>query len=182
MFTKSLPLTTCRWKLFCRLTFKMLSADDSESGILIFMHSVLGLPFTENWEIHQSISLSIFRIMRIIKKNLRRVPVRVPRPRPRLSLLHITFLCDLVTEMLRWLVCLGLGLWYLVINEIRLNEDFRRVQKTVPQLQQGQWTNWDNALQKSLTFNDIWHMAPLQISFLIRPVYDLLPYNANLAW
>ena len=68
----------------------------------------------------------------------------------------------------------------MVINEIRLNEDSRRVQKAVQQPQQGQWTNWDNALGKSLTWNDIWHMAPLRISFLIRAVYDLLPSNANL--
>ena len=68
----------------------------------------------------------------------------------------------------------------MVINEIRLNEDSRRVQKAVQQPQQGQWTNWDNALQKSLSWNEIWHMAPLRISFLIRSVYDLLPSNANL--
>ncbi|KAK3756389.1 hypothetical protein RRG08_038878 [Elysia crispata] len=68
----------------------------------------------------------------------------------------------------------------MVINEIRLNEDSRRVQKAVQQPQQGQWTNWDNALQKSLTWNEIWHMAPLRISFLIRSVYDLLPSNSNL--
>ncbi|KAK3758461.1 hypothetical protein RRG08_058731 [Elysia crispata] len=63
----------------------------------------------------------------------------------------------------------------MVINEMRLNEDSRRVQKAVQQPQQGQWTNWDNALRKSLTWNEIWHMAPLRISFLIRSVYDLLP-------
>ncbi|KAK3795406.1 hypothetical protein RRG08_000717 [Elysia crispata] len=40
-----------------------------------------------------------------------------------------------------------------VINEIRLNEDSRRVQKAVQQPQQGQQTNWDNALLKSLTWN-----------------------------
>ncbi|KAK3764362.1 hypothetical protein RRG08_039958 [Elysia crispata] len=66
------------------------------------------------------------------------------------------------------------------INEIRLNEDSRRVQKAVKQPQQGQWTNWDNTLQKSLTWNVIWHMPPLWISFLIRSVYDLLPSNTNL--
>ena len=44
----------------------------------------------------------------------------------------------------------------------------------------GQWTNWDNALQKFLTRNEIWHMAPLRTNFLIRSVYDLLPSNANL--
>ncbi|GFO10133.1 reverse transcriptase [Plakobranchus ocellatus] len=40
--------------------------------------------------------------------------------------------------------------------------------------------HWDTAIQRSLTWNDIWHMAPLRISFLIRSVYDLLPSNANL--
>ncbi|KAK3770086.1 hypothetical protein RRG08_040993 [Elysia crispata] len=68
----------------------------------------------------------------------------------------------------------------MVINEIRLNEDSRRVQNAVYQPQQGQSTNWDNALQKSLTWNEIWQMAPLRISFLNRSVYDLLPSNANL--
>ena len=68
----------------------------------------------------------------------------------------------------------------MVINEIQMNEDSRRVQKAVQQPQQGQWTNWDNALQKPLTWNSTWHMAPLRISFLIRSMYDLLPSNENL--
>ena len=68
----------------------------------------------------------------------------------------------------------------MIIDEIRQNEDSMRVQKAVQQPQQGQWTKWDDAIQKSLTWNDIWHMAPLRISFLIRAVYDLLPSNANL--
>ncbi|GFN86663.1 reverse transcriptase [Plakobranchus ocellatus] len=68
----------------------------------------------------------------------------------------------------------------MIIDEIRNREDSTRVQKAVQQPQQGQWTNWDTAIQRSLTWNDIWHMAPLRISFLIRSVYDLLPSNANL--
>ena len=68
----------------------------------------------------------------------------------------------------------------MVINEIRRNEDSRRVLKAVQQPHQGQWTNWENTLQRSVTWNDMWHMAPLRISFLIRSVYDLLPSNANL--
>ncbi|GFO47901.1 polyprotein [Plakobranchus ocellatus] len=65
----------------------------------------------------------------------------------------------------------------MIIDEIRNKEDSTRVQKAVKQPQQGQWTNWDTDKQ---TWNDIWHMAPLRISFLIRSVYDLLPSNANL--
>ena len=68
----------------------------------------------------------------------------------------------------------------MVINGIRLNEDSRRVQKAVQQPQQGQWANWDNAPQKSLTSNEIFSMVPLRISFFIRSVYDLLPSNAHL--
>ncbi|GFO13637.1 polyprotein [Plakobranchus ocellatus] len=68
----------------------------------------------------------------------------------------------------------------MIIDEIRNKEDSIRVQKAVQQPQQGQWTQWDTALQRSLTWNDIWHMAPLRISFLIRSVYDLLPSKANL--
>ncbi|GFN98801.1 polyprotein [Plakobranchus ocellatus] len=63
-------------------------------------------------------------------------------------------------------------------HDHRNKEDSARVQKAVQQ--QGQWTNWDTAIQRSLTWNDIWHMAPLRISFLIRSVYDPLPSNANL--
>ncbi|GFO02115.1 polyprotein [Plakobranchus ocellatus] len=68
----------------------------------------------------------------------------------------------------------------MIIDEIRNKEDSTRVQKAVQQPQQGHWTNWDNAMQRSLTWNDIWHMAPLRISFLIMSVYDLLPSNVNL--
>ncbi|GFN94045.1 reverse transcriptase [Plakobranchus ocellatus] len=68
----------------------------------------------------------------------------------------------------------------MIIDEIRNKEDSTRVQKAVQQPQQGQWTNWDIAIQRSLTWNDIWHMTPLRISFLIRSVYDLLPSNVNL--
>ena len=60
----------------------------------------------------------------------------------------------------------------MVIHEIRLNEDSRRVQKAIQQPQQGHWTSWDNALQKSLTWNSIWHVVTFWISFLIRSVYD----------
>ncbi|GFO02004.1 polyprotein [Plakobranchus ocellatus] len=55
----------------------------------------------------------------------------------------------------------------MIIDEIRNKEDSTRVQKAVQQPRQGQWTKWDTAIQRSLTWNDIWHMAPLRISFLI---------------
>ncbi|GFN91261.1 reverse transcriptase [Plakobranchus ocellatus] len=54
------------------------------------------------------------------------------------------------------------------------------MQKAVQQSQQGHQTSWENALQRSLIWNEIGRMALLRISFLIRPVYDFLPSNANL--
>ena len=71
----------------------------------------------------------------------------------------------------------------MVINEIRLNEDSRGVKNAVLKSQQGQWTNWDNALQESVTWNDIWHICATsdQLSHQISVgVYDLLPSKANL--
>ena len=68
----------------------------------------------------------------------------------------------------------------MVTQEIRREQEQSRLQKAVQQGQQGQWTTWDDALQRSLTWNDIWHMAPLRISFIIRAVYDVLPTNSNL--
>ncbi|GFO47132.1 reverse transcriptase [Plakobranchus ocellatus] len=45
----------------------------------------------------------------------------------------------------------------MIIDEIRNKEDSTRLQKAVQQPQQGQWTNWDSVIQRSLTWNDIWH-------------------------
>jgi len=69
----------------------------------------------------------------------------------------------------------------LTLREIRQECEDARLQEAVQQSQQGQWTSWEDALQRSLTWEDIWHMAPLRISFLIRAMYDQLPTGANLA-
>ena len=68
----------------------------------------------------------------------------------------------------------------MIISEVRKSEDDKRVQKAVQQSQQGQWTTWEEVLQRSLTWNDIWKMAPLRLSFIIRATYDLLPTGSNL--
>ena len=68
----------------------------------------------------------------------------------------------------------------MVIQEVRKEEDNKRYQKAVQQSQQGQWTNWEDALQRSLTWRDIWQLAPLRLSFLIRATYDQLPSRTNL--
>ena len=84
------------------------------------------------------------------------------------------------TKMQWWSKAKGKEKRDMIIQELKKEEDVKRVQKAVQQGQQGQWTTWDSALQRSLSWNDMWHMAPLRISFLLRSVYDLLPSNANL--
>ncbi|GFO10144.1 polyprotein [Plakobranchus ocellatus] len=68
----------------------------------------------------------------------------------------------------------------MITDEIRLEEDSTQMQKAVQQSQQVHWTSWESALQRFLTWNEIWHVALLRIIFRIRAVYDLLPSNANL--
>ena len=68
----------------------------------------------------------------------------------------------------------------MVIKELRNKEDNKRIQKTVQQSQQGQWINEENALKISMSLNDLWHMAPLRISFILRSADDVLLSNANI--
>ena len=84
------------------------------------------------------------------------------------------------TKMEWWSKTKGKAKRDMVIQEIRDKKDQSRVQKAVQQSQQGQWIAWESALQRSLSWNDLWNMAPLRISFILRSVYDLLPSNANL--
>ncbi|GFS24431.1 reverse transcriptase [Elysia marginata] len=57
----------------------------------------------------------------------------------------------------------------MIIDEVRQREDFRRIQKAVQQPQLGQWTNWDSAIQRSLTWKDIWQIRPLESASLSDP-------------
>ena len=68
----------------------------------------------------------------------------------------------------------------MVIQEVRNEEDNKRFIKGVQQSQHGQWTSWEEALQRSITWNNNWQMAPLKLSFLIRSTYDQLPSKSNL--
>jgi hypothetical protein len=69
----------------------------------------------------------------------------------------------------------------LIVEEVKGTAEGIRYQAAVQQGQQGQWTTWQDALQRSLSWNDIWHLAPLRLSFIIRSVYDQLPSGDNLA-
>ena len=55
-----------------------------------------------------------------------------------------------------------------------------RVARAVQQSQQGKWTTSEDVMQRSLTWSDMWKMAPLRLAFAIRSVYDQLPSRDNL--
>ena len=68
-----------------------------------------------------------------------------------------------------------------MINQERrrkLEQD--RVTRAVQQSQQGKWTTWEDVMQRSLTWRDMWKMSPLRLAFAIRSVYDQLPSRDNL--
>ena len=53
----------------------------------------------------------------------------------------------------------------MVIQEVRNEKDSKRLIKGVQQSQQGQWTSWEEALQRSITWNDILANGSTQVGF-----------------
>ncbi|KAK0145090.1 hypothetical protein N1851_016010 [Merluccius polli] len=46
--------------------------------------------------------------------------------------------------------------------------------------QQGAWTRWKNAVERKVTWAELWKAEPHRIKFLIQAVYDVLPSPSNL--
>lgn len=46
--------------------------------------------------------------------------------------------------------------------------------------QQKASTSWEGALERKLTWNDIWKAEPQHIKFIVQTVYDVLPSPVNL--
>ena len=67
----------------------------------------------------------------------------------------------------------------LIQSEVRRAEEHARQARAVEMGAQGAWTTW-NTTDRKLTLGDIWKYEPLRLSFLLRSVYDLLPWPANL--
>ena len=68
----------------------------------------------------------------------------------------------------------------MIIRERRKQMKTERIALAVQQSQQGQWTTWDEVLQRSVTWKDIWRISPLRLAFMIRSVNDVLPSRTNL--
>jgi hypothetical protein len=67
----------------------------------------------------------------------------------------------------------------LIQGEIRRTEEEVRAARAVQMPLQGRWTRW-SVPERKLSWDELWRYEPLQLSFLLRSVYDLLPTPANL--
>ena len=66
----------------------------------------------------------------------------------------------------------------LVVQERRREIESDRISKAVQQAQQGQWTTWEDVVQRS--WHEMWNMSPLRLAFVVRSIYDVLPSRVNL--
>ncbi|XP_062387675.1 uncharacterized protein LOC134076569 [Sardina pilchardus] len=68
----------------------------------------------------------------------------------------------------------------LVQDEVRAGVEEGRSCRSVGMRQQGAWTRWDQALDRKITWAELWKAEPHRIRFLIQSVYDTLPSPSNL--
>lgn len=64
-------------------------------------------------------------------------------------------------------------------EEVRTAVEEGRTSRAAGLRQQGAWTKWEHAMDRKVTWTDLWQADPHRISFLIRAVYDVLPSPAN---
>ncbi|XP_053332775.1 uncharacterized protein LOC128506382 [Clarias gariepinus] len=74
----------------------------------------------------------------------------------------------------------GEGRRRLVQEEVRAAVEETRSCKAVEMRLQGAWTRWENAVERKVTWTEIWKAEPHRIKFLIQAVYDVLPSPSNL--
>ncbi len=68
----------------------------------------------------------------------------------------------------------------LVQEEVRAVVEEERTCRTVGMRQQGAWIRWENAIERKVTWAELWKAEPQRIKFLIQAVYDVLPSPSNL--
>lgn len=69
---------------------------------------------------------------------------------------------------------------HLIQEEARAAVEETRTSKAVGLKQQGAWMRWENAVERKVTWAEIWKAEPHRIKFLIQAVYDVLPSPSNL--
>jgi len=68
----------------------------------------------------------------------------------------------------------------MIQSEIRRQVEEQRRAQAVSQGVQGAWVKWEQALERKVTWKELWSWEPLRTQFLLKSVYDLLPTPANL--
>ncbi len=69
----------------------------------------------------------------------------------------------------------------LVQEEVRAEVEERRTSRAVGLRHQGAWTRWEQAVDRKVTWTDLWRAEPQRIKFLVQAVYDILPSPSNLS-
>ncbi|XP_073720025.1 uncharacterized protein [Misgurnus anguillicaudatus] len=68
----------------------------------------------------------------------------------------------------------------LVQGEVRAAVEEERSSKAVGMARQGAWTRWEQAVERKITWTELWRSEPHRIKFLVQAVYDVLPSPSNL--
>ena len=68
----------------------------------------------------------------------------------------------------------------LVQEEVRTGVEELRASQMVGMRQQGAWTRWEQAVDRKISWSELWQAEPYRIKFLIVSVYDVLPSPSNL--
>ena len=68
----------------------------------------------------------------------------------------------------------------LVQQEVRASVEEERASRMVGMRQQGAWTRWEHAVDRRVSWAELWKAEPDRIRFLIRAVYDVLQSPSNL--
>ena len=67
----------------------------------------------------------------------------------------------------------------MVSKEIHHLEEVMRIATAVGQRKQSAWTKWESAEDRAVSWNNVKHMEPPKLSFLIKAVYDILPNQST---
>ena len=66
----------------------------------------------------------------------------------------------------------------LVQEEVQASVEGEQISRAVAK--QGAWTRWEQVMEQSVTWKEIWQWDPQRIKFLIKGVHNVLPSPSNL--
>ncbi|KAI4872262.1 hypothetical protein NFI96_007403 [Prochilodus magdalenae] len=69
---------------------------------------------------------------------------------------------------------------HLVQDEVRAGFEEACTSQMVGMRQQGAQMRWEQALDRKITWSELWKAQPHQINFMVQSVYDVLPSPSNL--